>query len=586
MAEPPSALRPQRILGSKKGFYKVSFAPRPGDGADNNAGQPIPEPAWMLKESVPKQLVDTWRALRTERASFRQRRSKSREPSVYHTTELTNDDSAHDETHGEPVASAVDTDHYDAAEDAEASADVSAERVPELAPTDASEAVHLPANDTGNEVPDTTYAEDPVAADAPRSPTTPVPGEENASAPAPTTGSPSTLTIPTENSPKASAAPQQDPSTTPPIPTATSSDTERTPRKEGILTSAVAAIRATFQSTPSRAKETPTPEAPTPTGRRPRRPVGSSTAFTPQSSTVEGVTQEAQELIHTLSRRKDQLQEEVEFVRTMYQEASSSASNLSTDLSNAKKEIALLKKQLTDGLALQQQFVDAQQRQYEDQIAVLSAQLELFQGQSAQTSAEIRRKAAEWDMHLEREREEAEQRQKQWAKWDERRKRDGLYYAGDAAAPPVAAPMAPTNAAVAEGPPVSAADALSQELAELAADANEAGIDLNAPRSRRRRAPPASAEPAKRARTDVHASEVKTEGADTVALGPLLASESSVPPPERMRTGSVPVGELCEMPPQRKTASSPPAEPAEARWLRRKRPELPLDSLPTPPSHP
>ena len=585
MAEPPSALRPQRILGSKKGFYKVSFAPRPGEGTERDPAQPVPEPAWMPKESVPQQLVDTWRALRTERASFRQRRSKSREPSVHHATESQDDGSALEESHNASVVPAIDTDHYDAAEDAEPSADVTAVRTPEPEPTEAPEQMHTPAHDTVNEVSDTAQTEDSSAVEAPRSLPTSAPVDKSAPATVPVADVSSTPPAPTEIVLTTSRASQQDSSTIPPIPTASSSDTEKTPRKEGILTSAVAAIRATFQSTPSRAKETPTPEEQTPS-RRVRRPVGSSTAFTPQSNTVEGVTQEAQELIHTLSRRKDQLQEEVEFVRTMYQEASSSASNLSTELSNAKKEMDLLKKQLTDGFALQQQFVDAQQRQYEDQIATLTAQLELFQGQSAQTNAEIRRKAAEWDMHLEREREEAEQRQKQWAKWDERRKRDGLYYAGDAAAPSTAPPVVPSSSSAAEVPPLSTADALSQELAELAADANEAGIDLNAPRSRRRRAPPASTEPAKRARTDAHASEVKTEVADSVALGPLLASEPCEPPPERVRTASVPVGELCEMPPRRKTASSPPAEAAEARWLRRKRPGLPHDSLPTPPSHP
>lgn len=561
MADAPSVLQPQRILGSKKGFYKVSFAPKSSHGSEAIHSHITREPEWVPKDSVAQELVDTWRALRSERASYREQRNKDRTQNVNNVlnhAEETKEDKPQEQVEKkllpEAEASAALETHSEKTQEAP---DVSQEPPQPAAPE---EAVNNEPRSILPETPEVSGMEGDVFVNAPAAPaadtaehSTSVEREEATQTAAPETSNVDS----TSDQP-----PSQDAET-------------HTPGKEGIITSAVAAIRATLQPTPSVRSEPSTPRHHSTASRRVRRPVGSS-VFTPRSNTVESITQEAQEFIQTITRKKDQLQEELNFVRNMYEEASSSAANTTNELDNAKKEIELLKTQLKDGLALQQQFVDGQRNQYEDQIAMLTTQLELLQGQSAQTDADVRRKAAEWDMHLEREREDAEQRQKTWAKWDERRKRDGLFYAGNEEAPQnpiVFATDRPEPTA-----PASLSDALSQELADLAADANEAGLDLSAPRSRRRRATNQRAEASKRVRVDTNDKGSEQAMPDT-------ATYREAPDSADIRTMSDPI----PMPDINSMTSTPsftgfePSHGTGARWLRQKSAEAYIDLLPAQP---
>ena len=475
-----SAPQPQRILGSKKGYYKVSFVPRRDARASAPPPDAIPEPEWMRKDQVPADLVAMWRALRAERASFKEEIQKEAQSRV----------------------------------DEDILATEAAEEVP--GPVEAPEGV---ADETANVPP----AEESIDVSISGARDTDV-SAVFALDEQPESG--------TDGAVDASNIPRED-DTAPPAP-----QEHQTPRKEGILTSAVAAIRAHFQPTSSpseqhaRESESAPPSESAPS-RRVRRPVDGGSEFRPQGDSIESVTQDAQAFIQRLLHEKEQMREELGFVRKLYQEASSSAVDNTTQLEEARKEIALLQGQLKDGLALQQQFVQAQKQQWEDEAAQLRAQLALFQGQQAHTDAEIRRKAAEWDMHLERERIEAEQREKAWAKWDERRKRDGLFYAGEAQpaqALAAAEPAVPAPAPVAAMP---IPDTISDELAELAAEAHEAGLEdmLSQPRSRRRRARPEPEEPSKRPRVEDDVPTPPAAVSEPLRTDPVATVPSEVPLP-------------------------------------------------------
>lgn len=475
-----SAPQPQRILGSKKGYYKVSFVPRRDSRASAPPSDVIPEPEWMPKDQVPADLVATWRALRTERASFKEEIQKEAQKRIDEDILATE---ALDEG-PQPV------------EAPEGVADEMANVPP------AGESVDVSMSDTR----DADVSAVSALMEQP---------ESN-----------------NDGAVDASNIPRED-DTAPPGP-----QEHQTPRKEGILTSAVAAIRARFHPTSSPSEQQgresgsapPSEYAPS---RRVRRPVDGGSEFRPQGDSIESVTQDAQAFIQRLLHEKEQMREELGFVRKLYQEASSSAVDNTTQLEEARKEIVMLKGQLKDGLALQQQFVQAQKQQWEDEAAQLRAQLALFQGQQARTDAEIRRKAAEWDMHLERERIEAEQRAKAWAKWDERRKRDGLFYAGEAQPAEALAALEPIVSAPAPVSSIPIPDTITDELAELAAEAQEAGLEdtLPQPRSRRRRARPDPEDPSKRPRVEDNVPTPPAAVSEPLVTDPITTVPTEVPMP-------------------------------------------------------
>ncbi|WFD01167.1 hypothetical protein MYAM1_003928 [Malassezia yamatoensis] len=467
MAEVPKALEPQRILGSKKGFYKVSFTPRDGSLSD---GSEIREPEWVPKETVADKLIEVWRALRTERASFRKARDLAKDtpaPNITEPINATNLDTGSAKEHPSGPNSVSEMMQNISTPEME----VDTRNQPGvISGRDLQSGSQSDTTGLRNELDRSASPSANPAANLDGTPTMGSLLTDNVGTSEPEdTGLVGSSRLPnnlTQNQVGDNESKQ--------IP-AQSDDASSS--KEGLISSAVAAIKATFQSssTPESRDASPTPS------RRVRRPVESLMRFEPRKTTVEGVTEEAQGYIQKLAQKKQSLQEELSFVRTMYQEASASATALTTELEESRKEIIILKEQLDQGLNLHQNFIEAQRQKWTEELDMLKAQLELFQGQSSQTDAEVRRKAAEWDMHQEREREITEQRQKQWAKWDERRQRQGLYYAGTSSLP-TETPMMPMEVQ-------DTTASLADELAELAADAQEGGVDLSLPRSRRARNP-------------------------------------------------------------------------------------------------
>ncbi|WFD45052.1 hypothetical protein MPSI1_003729 [Malassezia psittaci] len=475
MAEVPKALEPQRILGSRKGLYKVSFTPRDGSSSD---GVEIKEPEWVPKESVANELVEIWRALRSERASFRKERDNAKDTLISHTTEpmdttISETAPAKEYLSGsnpnEPASPVIHDVSTPVMED-------NTPNQPEI--ISASDLQSKSQSDTTGLENELDRGASPSADLTTNVDSAPTIGtlltDTVGSSELESTGQIASLKSPDNLRQDQLGDAEQQVGDVESTQTSARSD-DLTSSKEGLISTAVAAIKATFQSssTPQSTDASPTPS------RRVRRPVESLSKFVPRSTSVEGVTEEAQEFIQKLTQKKQSLQEELSFVRTMYQEASASATALTTELGESRKEISILKEQLEQGLNLHQGFIEAQKQKWTEELDMLKAQLELFQGQSSQTNAEIRRKAAEWDMHQEREREITEQRQKQWAKWDERRQRQGLYYAGTSSLP-TETPVMPVEVQ-------DTTTSLADELADLAADAQEGGVDLSLPRSRRAR---------------------------------------------------------------------------------------------------
>lgn len=189
-----------------------------------------------------------------------------------------------------------------------------------------------------------------------------------------------------------------------------------------------------------------------------------------------------------------------DFVRSLYDRASASASSAQAAASDAGERIVLLESQLTTGLNLHRNMLDKAIAHWKGKIRQLEAEKEFRERQRELTDgAEIRRKAALWDEHLREEREREEARERRIQQNQEKRAKlaeqlgvtsstpvavsDGL---GPFAGPP------PQVGRVREESPVDEMD----ELAALAREAAEAGDLIVASndeggRSRRsRRAPP------------------------------------------------------------------------------------------------
>ncbi|WFD32747.1 hypothetical protein MSPP1_003798 [Malassezia sp. CBS 17886] len=70
-----STPHPQRILGSKKGFYKVSYAVWGHDTPPT--AQAVRAPEWIAKGLVPARLIDVWREQRADRRAYLEKQEAS-----------------------------------------------------------------------------------------------------------------------------------------------------------------------------------------------------------------------------------------------------------------------------------------------------------------------------------------------------------------------------------------------------------------------------------------------------------------------------------------------------------------------------
>lgn len=201
-------------------------------------------------------------------------------------------------------------------------------------------------------------------------------------------------------------------------------------------------------------------------GRRIRRPVSTTTESFDEATQV-------------LNAKVSQQTEEIKFLKTLYEDASNSATRTTEELRNAKEQIRLLKDQLATGINTQRSFYMSEVEQWKQEADRVKKQLSFLEQREHQLNDDIRRKAAEWDKHLEQELKDKEFREKRWKEWDQRKQREGLTFESAAEKPEQ--------------------ELLSKELEELAAEANEvSNTEQDAPakdqpRISRRRAAAAAA---------------------------------------------------------------------------------------------
>lgn len=243
-------------------------------------------------------------------------------------------------------------------------------------------------------------------------------------------------------------------------------------------------------------------------GRRIRRPV----------STNE---ESSNETIEALNTRVKQQAEEVKFLKNLYEEASNSAMKATEQLGKAKDEIRLLKNQLSSGIETQRHLYMTEIAQWRQEAMRAQHQLQFLEQREQQTNDDIRRKAAEWDKHLEQEKRDNQLREKRWKEWEQRKQREGLVFHSSAES--------------------MVQDSLSNELAELAAEAEEASSsqkDIPAstrPRSSRRRVSGAS-QP-----QEAHVHEASSDAANLANAPATLATSSTLE--NRGRSKPVPAQE-------------------------------------------
>ncbi|WFD21323.1 hypothetical protein MCAP1_003584 [Malassezia caprae] len=125
-------------------------------------------------------------------------------------------------------------------------------------------------------------------------------------------------------------------------------------------------------------------------GRRIRRPTSTT-------------TESSDEATQALNAKISQQAEEIKFLKTMYEDASNSATKTTEELGNARKQIRLLKDQLSTGIDIQRNFFMSEVVQWKQETERVKQQLLFLEQREHQLNDDIRRKAAEWDKHLEQE---------------------------------------------------------------------------------------------------------------------------------------------------------------------------------------
>ena len=184
---------------------------------------------------------------------------------------------------------------------------------------------------------------------------------------------------------------------------------------------------------------------------------------------IETLIQERDRALRNARNSMDQLA----LLKNLYDTASDSAVESGSQLREAMDEIARLKKALEKGLASQHVFMTQTIQTKDEEIAALTQQNRLLVSQATGTNAAVRRKAALWEAHLERESEKENERQKRVAELERER-------------------QSYNNRVPVQGIPqhqghIDEPETLSDELAELAAEAYEArSYESERPRKSRR----------------------------------------------------------------------------------------------------
>lgn len=184
---------------------------------------------------------------------------------------------------------------------------------------------------------------------------------------------------------------------------------------------------------------------------------------------IETLVQERDRALRDVQSSMEQLA----LLKNLYDTASDSAVEFSSQLREAETEIARLKQALENGLASQRAFVFQLGRTKDEEIAALTQQNRLLVLQATATDAAVRHKAALWEAHLERESEKERERQKRVNESEQERR--NYYY------------RVPVQGLPQHKGPRDEPMTLGDELAELAAEANEAiAYQSERPRKTRR----------------------------------------------------------------------------------------------------
>ncbi|SPO23870.1 uncharacterized protein UTRI_03581_B [Ustilago trichophora] len=193
-----------------------------------------------------------------------------------------------------------------------------------------------------------------------------------------------------------------------------------------------------------------------------------------------------------LSLQKDlsESQAQHDFVRSLYDRASASATSAQASASEALAKVALQEEQLSSGLALHQAALDSAITRWKGRVRQLEAEREFATAQREMTEQgeEVRRKAALWDAYQAEERDRERTREERIRINEEKRRKLAAQLGGpDDVAPSssaavnveVADGLGPFARPLREPSPVDELD----ELAALAREAAEAGDSSLAPLS-------------------------------------------------------------------------------------------------------
>ena len=497
----------QRIVGSRPGFYKVSFVPMRRDGSIEPSAH-YPPSRWVLKGTVPEPVVNSWRDFRKARVqSENMLRTRTSGHDLLPASRQKSDID-HSKRHTDPMH--LDIPPRNAAISSRREAATT--RMPSPPPEPMTLAPQLPATtqknptterkaDFGNgqvqlpeappasaQLPEPPYPRDEITGiedvEMPQlqetraeSLATPAPAPAPAPAPPePTISSPEPATVPNTGIPQyisTTAAPGN-------VPKAVLPALATAPITQAVASPAPG--YAPLASTGSPRVQTAGPTVPvvvTRTSSSGRPVIAAGASRTDTGTEFTNIIQERDRALRLLENTKDQFA----LVKKLYDTASNKVTEYSTRLYEAEAEVKRLNKVIESSLAAQRVFTTNGLKSAELERNMLKNQNALLMSQAHGTNAEVRRKAALWDAHEEREQEAENFRQQRIAKWEHQKATVGQTTADKPHGPA----LRPESVSTTD--PVT----IDDELAELAQEAAEAVVPSDelptSRRSRRSRAP-------------------------------------------------------------------------------------------------
>ena len=492
----------QRIVGSRPGFYKVSFVPMRRDGSIEPSAH-YPPSEWVLKGTVPEPVINAWRDFRKARVqsenmlrtrtSGRDRLPTSRQKSGFD----------HSKRHTDPMH--LDIPPRNAA--ISSRREVATTRMPSPPPEPMTLAPQLlgptKKNPTSereadlDNVPAQLPEEPPASAQlpGPHHPRDEIPGIEDVEMP---------QLQETRTESFATPAPAPAPAPAPPEPTASHPEPATVPNtglsqhmsttaaSGNVPTTVLPALATapitpavtspapgygTFAPTDSPRVQTAGPTAPvvfTRTSSSGRPVIAAEASRTGTGTEFTNITQERDRALRLLENTKDQFA----LLKKLYDTASNKVTENSTRLNEAEAEVKRLNEVIENSLAVQRVFTANGLKSAELERNMLKNQNALLMSQAHGTNAEVRRKAALWDAHKEREQEAENIRRQRIAQWEHQKANVGQTTTNKLHGPA----FRPESVSMTD--PVT----IDDELAELAQEAAEAVVPSDGlPTSRRSR---------------------------------------------------------------------------------------------------